>query len=293
MSISEHHPRIRASDRRERGRIGASRKGLQDPFLLAESEMVRINTRDVLRDVLDDQMSLMASGRFNKFRGQADTDFLNVFSLDPLFLELYSEAQAMAFRCEDSDIGFQKRLKGAIFEKIAYAFLSSSDIDSGIPIMGDGVIKISKVMNPKREVEDFGFGQVGINGIYVPDGYVVNALGGEPKIVGVLECKLGYWQKKAIEQESRAGHELRRMGSIVDPNPYFMIVSPDFGAHVEAPRGAEMKNLPVKMDILEQEFFDMVYYQQRGKGGITLAEIREKRVAYGATSCQILRGNIK
>ena len=279
MSVSEYHPRIRASDRRERGRIGANRNGLYDPFLLAESEMVRMNAREVLRDVLDDQMSVMASGRFNKFRGQTDTDFLNVFSLDPLFLELYSEAQVMALRCEDSDIGFQKRLKGAIFEKIAYAFLSSLKIDSGIPLMGDGVIEISKVMNPKRGVEDFGLGQIGINGVYVPDGYVVNALSGEPSIVGVLECKLGYRQKKAIEQESRAGHELKRMGSIVNPNPYFIVVSPDFGAYMEPPSGAAVINLPVKMDILEQEFFDVVYYQQKGKGGKTLAEIREKRVA--------------
>lgn len=251
---------------------------MQNSLVLLESERARFAARDILRDTLDDQMSLMASGRFDNFRGKVDEAFLSAFILDPLFTDLFSEAQEMATRCADTDLGFQQRLKGALFERMAYAFLSSKTDDKNIPLMGEGVFQIARAVNPKNRVDNFGLGQVAIPGVYIPDGYMVDAAGKEPRITSVIECKLASRHKeKVFEQKSRAVSELSKLGVIVSPDPHFIVVSPSF--HFLASQvGIDMVYMPVEQDIFEKGFFDdFVYSQYKVGEGKTLASLRQER----------------
>jgi hypothetical protein len=282
MSESDRRQRITSPAKRERGRITRiSPRSL----LLLQSQESRSVAHEALRDAFDEQMSLLAAGRFDKFQGQTDADFLNAFFLDPLFIDLYAETKEMASHCQDSDIGFQRRIKGAMFEKMAYAYLSASQTGSDVPLMGKDVVEIARVINTNRRVNEFGLGQVGIAGVYVPDGFMVNVQGGEPIIVGVLECKVGSGLERVEKQKNAAQYELQKYGFLANPNPYFKIILPKFDIPVSVPDEAGVIILPVEQHTFEHEFFNLVYYKHRVGDGKTLYDLRQKR--YAATTSPV------
>jgi hypothetical protein len=260
----------------ELGRIGTAVAQPDAVYLSGKGKKENEVVMEVLQDALDEQMLLMASGRFDNFRGQKDEAFLKIFSQDPLFTDLLKEAQAMAPWCSDNDVNFQRRVNGAVFERIAYAFLSSV-VGPNVPIMGDSIVKISKALHPQSDVDDFGLGQIGIRGAYVPDGYILRALNRKPKIAGILECKFVKRQGKAAKQQRESVDELRRLGSIVDPDPYFVVVSPSFEEPVTPRIETDLIPVPIPFSLLKNSFFQDVYYRYAFNGGRTLAQIRLER----------------
>ncbi len=176
--------------------------------------------QEILRDALADQVLLMVSGRFDKFRGTSGDGFLRMFLKDPLFLEVYTLAQREAFRIT-RDQEFLRRLAGALFAKMAYIHLSSQ-ADRPIPLPSSDTFDITRALHPHAKIISDPFGNLGLEGISVPDGY---GIGSNGKIVEILEYSKGDAKTRASSQAIGFLHRVHELGNLAS-NPAFVELTP-------------------------------------------------------------------
>lgn len=230
--------------------------------------------QDILQDAVDNQLSLMASGRFDVFKGKSGGAFFATFMQDPLFTEVYQMAQAEALRFTD-DWDFTQRFRGAMFERMAYIYLSigaGGKLGEGlVPISSSDTVDIMAVLYPDKEIIDHGFGQFGLAGKYVPDLLVARAKEGKPKIVKVVESSLSPRKKRDFVQSGIGFDNLAEgLGGLAEELK-FVRVSPIFGKPV-----LESIVVPVNVNSFVEVFEPNLYFKHRQSGGPTLAELRKQ-----------------
>lgn len=232
----------------------------------------------ILRDSFDAQSSLMASGRFDAFKGKEDAAFLNAAWSDPSFLELYDRIQAKAV---PGMRDFGKQVRGAVFEKMSYLYLSSREDERSVPVFGEDMLHIMKELHPDANVIDNGLLQ-GLEGVYVPDGLFLTEFDNKVRIDGIIECSLGWWGTKPKKSDQAYGMKmiLKDLDPLVfDPKGY--IVSPRFVGLNDIPQDhridLESIIVPFKQSTFVDGFIPSMLRDFRGANGLTINEQRHHR----------------
>lgn len=225
----------------------------------------QIAAKDILQDALDTQVSLMASGRFDQFRGARNNRFFRAFLADPLFLQVYAKAQQEALAMTD-DWEFSLRLRGELFAQMMYAYLSSQT-EEDIPISPSDTFHITSALHPTAEVITDPFGNKGLKGKYVPDGYGVGANG---KIEKVFEYSGGDIKPRALSQATGFAYHIMALGNLAQ-NPVFVEFTPRTTDLL-----AKAGRMPFGRDFYDQ-FEPFVYFEYRQQEGmLTLSELRQQ-----------------
>lgn len=220
---------------------------------------------EILHDALADQISLMVSGRFDVFRGVSGDGFLKTFKRDPLFMEVYQMAQVEALKMTD-DREFAKRLGGALFSKMGYARLSSQ-ANRPVLLSPSDTFDVSRALHPNAEIIIDPFENLGLRGIYVPDGYRV---GEDGKIVEVLEYSAGEYKPRALSQATGFLYVVEELGALAH-NPSFVELTRrtvDVSARIE--------KIPFGRDFYEKFKKDIYWNFRLSEGASTLSELRQQ-----------------
>ncbi len=232
----------------------------------------------ILRDSFDAQSSLMASGRFDAFKGKEDAAFLNAAWSDPSFLELYDRIQAKAV---PGMRDFGKQVRGAVFERMSYLYLSSREDKRSVPVFGEDMLHIMQELHPDANVIDNGLLQ-GLEGVYVPDGLFLTEFDNKVRIDGIIECSLGWWGTKPKKSDQVYGMKmiLKDLDPLVfDPKVY--IVSPRFVGLNDIPQDhridLESIIVPFKQSTFVDGFIPSMLRDFRGANGLTINEQRHSR----------------
>ena len=244
------------------------------------SAMAEDITEGIIDEKTANQKKLMDSGRFDRFKGKTERDFLEVFSGDPLFTQVYMQARKEALTAPNERV-FGENFRGALFEKMSYAHLSSLD-NGSIPLMGDEVLDILMAMEKPVLLHDYGFGHVGIDGRYVPDGFFIKEVRGRNRVAGIIECSLGDWNIKERRKAQTYGSVqiAKRLGSLA-ANPDLIVVSPirDIPRPLKINKDViniELQTIPVSQAIFMEEFMPFAYRDFRGPDGETIASLRQQ-----------------
>lgn len=223
--------------------------------------------------------ALVRSGRFETYVDRTDGDLLNLFSADPIYSEFLKLARLEVGNFED-DYLYQRRLAGALFEQLALVQLASRQDLGGVVISGTDVVDAISALSPDRKIIQHGFGQVGIEGKYVPDGLVVGKIDGRSTVKGLVEVSLGKWSEK----ENGAGqvngyhhllHELGLNGGPKSSRPRLIVVTPDFDSPDNGYEWVRHEVVPVQKREFLNGLFDYAYYQDRRIDGVTLNQARQ------------------
>lgn len=236
----------------------------------------QIDAWAILDQAATKQERLVASGRYARYRGLSGQAFFRAFLNDSDFENLYQEAQEIAVNFEDDWI-FARKFKGALFERIALAYLGSLGL---VVLSGESAFNVCKALNPDAKEFDNGFvGQKGLEGVYIPDGLHIARKGDVPVVEKVLESSSA--NGKVSDQFQFSGFKsLRRQMGVMAAESKFVHVSPKFENPIVYPyEGVKSFGKPTILPFTSDEFRDRfepaVYWNFRRPGERTLAEIRE------------------
>lgn len=237
----------------------------------------QINAWVILDQAATEQERLVASGRYDGYRGLLGGAFFRKFLQDPDFEGLYQEAQEVAANFEDDWI-LAKRFTGALFEKMASVYLGSLGL---VVLSGESVFNICKALNPDAKEFNDGFGQKGLEGVYIPDGLYVVRNQGVPVVEKVLEFSSA--NGKTRDRFQFLGFKnLRKQMGIMATDSLFVHVSPRFkNPVVYSYEGDSSYGKPIVAPFSSSEFNNgfepKIYWNFRRPGERTLAEIRNEK----------------
>ena len=108
-----------------------------------------------------------------------------------------------------------------MFESTAVAYFTAMDEVSSsgnVIVSGDGIIALWKLLNPNASEMHSPFVQTSLQGVYVPDGVMINA---RNKLVGVIEAKASLTGSgvKSLKQQIEAFHFGRKKFSNLYEDP--------------------------------------------------------------------------
>ena len=247
------------------------------------------NVQDILQDAVADQLALIASGRFNAFRGVSDDRFFETFMQDQLFMEVYALAQREIQRFTD-DWDFTRYLRGALFERMGFAYLSAH-ADGSIPVSGRNAFDISHALEPDVPVQIHPFDHPTLIGRYIPDGLMVTNVDGYLVVNGIIEYSSGLKSHKK-NNDSKSDNDLvsqyhgyqklvEKLGKLAY-NPSFVLVSPTFRESNVLQYGGKQVlinevSLPFSANRFTENFEQFIYFKYReGDGSPTLADLRKQ-----------------
>lgn len=159
-----------------------------------------------VKEHLSRQKNIMASGLFEPFRTRRGAEVFSAYEQSGFFKEVFAEAANDALIAENDD-EFKRHVDGFAFSKIAYGYLSAHRNHGETVLSSKAALDIQKKTFPQSEVMNYTLGRTSLNGIYVPDGFLVNPSG---KITGVVEYTLSanpqklskqYWSFRRIKEE--------------------------------------------------------------------------------------------
>jgi hypothetical protein len=161
-----------------------------------------------LKSLVSRQNKSKEDGESAPFLDVKGVELYKAFWNSQLSYEVEDEAEK-AIECPDmSHEEYMKGLRGAAFEKIAFGYISAKEAVKGNTVIpGSGVFELCKNLNPEGEIMNNSFGRMGIRGIYVPDGLLVD---NQSSIVGILEYTLSRSRDKLIHQRKGASGLLSR-----------------------------------------------------------------------------------
>ncbi len=230
----------------------------------------------ILHDSVAEQAALIASGRFDHFKRKEGEEFLAAYASDPLFVDLFVDALAEARAVTDED-DFRGHFKGAVFERMAYAYLSSLDMPE-VPVMGEAVLNVVAEVAGSREFIDNGLGQVGIRGRFVPDGILVRETLDGYRIEKFIEVSLVPWVKRRKSSVKKEGFLILRgkMGDMAKDAP-LVSLSPkvEDGIYLDPDEDDFIQSvqLPIDRGHMLSRFIDEVYERMKVVDGLSLEEI--------------------
>ena len=174
-----------------------------------DARKVRGNQEKVVQTVrthIAEQKTLVASGTFDSFRTRKGLAVFSAYEQSGFFQEVFKEAANDAL-IANSDDEFKRHVDGFAFSKIAYGYLSAHRNQGETVLSSKAALDIQKKTFPQAEVMNYTLGRTSLNGIYVPDGFIVNKDG---LITGVVEYTLSanpkklskqYWSFRRIQEE--------------------------------------------------------------------------------------------
>lgn len=163
------------------GAVGLGQIPEASPLVLRER---RIETAlDQLHLAYDDQIELQDSGKLGAF----SIDPLTAFASHPKFDELYKELSEIISGGK-SGKKYRTGFRGKMFERLAHLTLSAKNAGTDKAVISPRkTFEFLKSLNPNATVTEHEAGQTSLDGIYVPDGLIVDMQDGRPRIIEVLE----------------------------------------------------------------------------------------------------------
>lgn len=192
---------------------------------------------------------------------------LSWFEESDSFRQIYE--QAMEYHLmphTDEKLGqFRRRFAGRLYEDLAFSFLTSIEYPSRIVLSPKRTLAFYQRLYLDSDVIEEGFGLDSLEGIFVPDGLVVEEQGSVERIVAVSEYTVrgdeGYFKRKLRGFSS----ESEEYPQLFD-DAYLLFVVPDQAALIRnAPKSGNFKfrTIPFTHEQF-RDFIDSIYerYQQ-------------------------------